>query len=720
MSTTLFRKFTFIELALPLLLFLAGSGLLLWCDNAPWPAAAVREKTLFTSYARPVKNLDPSSAYYVHESAILDNIVEAPLEYDYLARPYRLVPRLVRALPEPRYFDAGGHELPAAAQAAQVARAEYAFALKPDILYQPHPCFARRADGQPEYGDRRVRGGWPDGYRRTASRAVRAEDFKVALVRLCDPRVASPVYSTLSSFIAGMRECSEAVRAEVARLDAVRLQAGETASALERRPSLPDYRRIPLAGFEAVDETTFRIVLSRQFPQAVYWFAMHFFAPLPWEALEFFQAEALRAEGVAFQNWPVGTGPYRLVRFDPANQIELLANPNYRRGSFAGEPLPRCRRIVFQLERESIPNWIKFSQGYYDNSGIPDDMFSTALTLNPGGDLALSPAMQAKGIGLSAAVNPEIFYFGFNMQDPVVGGMTAEGRALRQALSIILDYQEYLEIFHNGQGLAAQSLLPPGIFGHVSGAEGVNPWTDRWDAARQRPIRLGIERAQALLAQAGYPGGRNRRGERLTLHLDHASASRSTFKAEFQWLKGRFARLGIDLQERESDLNRWRDKLTSGNWQLIFNKGWSADYPDPENFLFLFGSDNGIVRTGGKGANYLNYASPEFDVLFRRLETLADGPERLELIRAATRVLQEDAPCCWGFFPAQSILTHAWLLDYQRHQMSYSTMQYWGIDVELRRRRQQEWNAPPRRLLIAVWGGLTLILLPGLLRRRKT
>lgn len=716
----MFRKLTLSEALLPLLLFTAGAALLLWCDNNPWPASAVRDTTLFTSYARPVKSLDPSSAYYVHESTILDNIVEAPLEYDYLARPYRLVPRLVQALPAPRYLDAGGGELPAEVAAAEVMRAEYLFVLKPGILYQPHPCFARGADGLPEYGGRRVRGGWPDGYRRTGSRAVRAEDFKVALVRLCDPRIASPVYSTLSSFIAGMRECSEAVRAEVSRLDGLRLQAGETASALERRPSLPDYRRIPLAGFEAVDESTFRIVLSRKFPQAVYWFAMHFFAPLPWEALGFFEAESLRAEGVSFQNWPVGSGPYYLSRFDPANQIELTANPNYQRGSFAGQPLPRCRRIVFQLERESIPNWIKFSQGYYDNSGIPDDLFSTALTLNPGGDLALSAAMQAKGIGLSAAVNPEIFYFGFNMLDPVVGGMTAEGRALRQALSIILDYQEYLDIFYNGQGLAAQSVIPPGIFGYSGDAEGVNPWTDRWDAARQRPVRLGVERARSLLAAAGYPGGRNQQGERLTLYLDHASASRSTFKAEFQWLKSRFSLLGVDLQERESDLNRWRDKLASGNWQLIFNKGWSADYPDPENFLFLFCGDNGIVRTGGKGANYLNYASAEFDVLFRRLETLPDSPERLALIAAANRVLQEDAPCSWGFFPAKSILTHAWLLDYQRHQMSYSTMQYWGLDVEQRHRRQREWNAPPRAVLISAWGVLTLIVLPALSRRRKT
>lgn len=217
------------------------------------------------------------------------------------------------------------------------------------------------------------------------------------------------MYSTLSSFIAGMHECSAAIRVEVARLDAVRLESGETPSALEHRPSQPDYRKIPLAGIELLDEHSFRIVLSRKFPQAVYWFAMHFFAPIAWEALEFFNIEALRVQGVDFQNWPVGTGPYRLERFDPANQIELTANPLYRPEYFAGQRLPRCPRIIFQLERESIPNWIKFIQGYYDNSGIPDDLFSTAIAMNPGGDLSLSEAMQAKGIRLSSAVNPEIF-----------------------------------------------------------------------------------------------------------------------------------------------------------------------------------------------------------------------------------------------------------------------------------------------------------------------
>ena len=65
---------------------------------------------------------------------------------------------------------------------------------------------------------------------------------------------------------------------------------------------------------------------------------------------------------------------------------------------------------------------------------------------------------------------------GFNMLDDKIGGYTEDRQKLRQAISIALNYEEYIEIFNNGRGIAAMGPLPPGIFGHTEGEAGINPF----------------------------------------------------------------------------------------------------------------------------------------------------------------------------------------------------------------------------------------------------
>ena len=79
-------------------------------------------------------------------------------------------------------------------------------------------------------------------------------------------------------------------------------------------------------------------------------------------------------------------------------------------------------RAVYSLEKESIPYWNKFLQGYYDSSGVSSDAFDQAVQLDPQGEARLTAAMEAKGIRLLTSVRASITYMGFNMQDPVVGG----------------------------------------------------------------------------------------------------------------------------------------------------------------------------------------------------------------------------------------------------------------------------------------------------------
>ena len=693
------------------------------CGNNPWPKGMAESNTFFTSFSAQIKSLDPATANYVHESAVMDNILEAPLSYDYLARPYRLIPSLLEAIPEPQYFDAKGKVLSDETDVSEVARVEYVLKLKPGVMWQPHPCFA--ADAKALVREPRR----PQDFGPMETRELTAWDFKTGFVRLCDPRLASSVYSTFKGFVAGMEETSQAVAEAVAAEDVRRLAAGEGRAELEIRPSVPNYRAIPCVGCEVLDDHTVRFTLVRKYPQFRYWLAMHYLAPVPQEALEFYHRPDATVAGLSYEHWPLGTGAFLLEECEPNSRIVLARNPNYREVYYptegseedrmagrledVGRKLPFVDRVVFNYERESIPNWLKFQQGYYDCSGIPNDMFDNAVAMNPtSGELALSGAMAERGMQLIRQVPPISYYFAFNMIDPVVGGLEPAKRALRQALSMVLDMDEYVTIFKNGNGVPAQGIIPPGVFGYELDSKHFNSILNVWDEADDAPRRRRLEEARALMEQAGFPGGVNpSTGAPLVIHLDHAAAGLPDFKNRFQWLARRFALLGVVLEERASDLNRNRERLNKGDWQFLFERGWVADYPDPENFLFLFYGENGRVKSGGRGFNYTNYESSEFDALFRQLEAMPEGEERLELIRQAEDILREDAPKCWGYHPVNVTLVHHWLHNYLPPTICYDNLKYLRIDGAERVNAQREWNRPRRWPILSLAALFTLVWL---------
>ena len=181
------------------------------------------------------------------------------------------------------------------------------------------------------------------------------------------------------------------------------------------------------------------------------------------------------------------------------------------------------------------------------------------------------------------------------MLDPVVGGLGEDRRKLRQALSIAVDYDEFISIFLNGRGIPAQGPIPPGLFGHVEGVAGLNPYV--YEARDGQVQRRSIEAARKLLAEAGYPNGRDARtGAPLVLYFD-TMASGPDAKSRLDWMKKQLDKLNVQLVVRGTDYNRFQDKIRKGNAQL-FEWGWNADYPDPENFLFLLYGPHKKVGSG--------------------------------------------------------------------------------------------------------------------------
>ena len=678
--------------------------------NDPYPATDRGRNILYSAFTERPKHLDPVQSYSEDEINFTAQIYEPPLQYHYLRRPYEIVPATATAVPRPTYIDAQGNSLPDSVDTTRIAFTDYVIELKPGILYQPHPAFSDHAVDSDRF---HTLADFPN----RGTRELTADDYVYGLKRLAHPRLHSPILGLMAEYIVGLDAYAKQLRTE-------------------KGDGWIDLRLYPLAGVEVLDRYRYRIRIKGKYPQFLYWLAMPFFAPMPWEADRFHSQPGMKEKNLTLDWYPVGTGPYMLTENNPNSRMVLERNPNFRGETYpcdgeaedrhsgllddCNKVMPFIEKVVFTREKEQIPYWNKFLQGYYDASGISSDSFDQAVQVAAGGDISLTREMQEKGVRLSTSVATSTMYMGFNMLDPLVGGNDESSRKLRRAISIAIDQEEFISIFQNGRGIAAQSPLPPGIFGYREGQLGINPAIYDWQDDTRNARRKDIAVAKQLLMEAGWPGGRSAKtGEPLVINLD-TTATGVGAKSRIDWLNKQFEKLGVQLVVRSTDYNRFQEKIRKGAVQLFYF-GWNADYPDPENFLFLLYGSQGKVKHSGENA--ANYDNPEYDRLFEQMRTMENSSTRQEIIGRMLAILQADSPWIWGFHPKDYSLRHAWLKNRKPTKVANNTLKYQRIDTVLRQESRQRWNRPVLwPVLLVLVGLLSMIAFPawrGHRRREK-
>ena len=566
--------------------------------NNPYPAADEGKNILYTAFRERPKTFDPARAYSSNEYLFIAQIYEPPFQYHYLTRPYTLIPLTATDVPAPVFLDKRGQRLARQAPVASIAYSVYEVRIRPGIYYQPHPAFARDASGRFLYhalGEHDlINVGALGDFTQTGTRELVAADYIYQIKRLAHPKLHSPILSLMNDYIVGLKDYAGTLK-----------QASDAIAGGREDGVYLDLTKYPLSGVEQVDRYTYRVKIHGKYPQFLYWMAMPFFAPLPPEADRFFSQPGMAEKNLTLDWYPVGSGAYMLTVNNPNRQMVLERNPRYHAELYpaagepgdgpaglladAGQPLPFIDKVVFSLEKEGIPYWNKFLQGYYDRSGVLAESFDQAIRFTGSGDTEVSEEMQQKGIRLLTSVQTSTYYLGFNLLDPVVGGYSARARKLRQAISVAIDFEERISIFDNGRGIAAQGPLAPGIYGYRAGQAGINPYVYDWVDAR--PQRKPIEYARRLLAEAGYPGGVDpATGKPLMINFE-TPATGPERKAQLDWMRKQLQKLDVQLVIRATDYNRFQEKIRKGDAQ-IYDWGWNADYPDPENFLFLLYGPN--------------------------------------------------------------------------------------------------------------------------------
>jgi oligopeptide transport system substrate-binding protein len=646
---------------------------LIGCSNNPYPGADSDKKILYTSFSEPPKTLDPAVSYNTNEHVFTAQVMDTLLEYHYLERPYRLIPGLAEEVPHPESLDG--------------TRVRYRFRLRDGLAFQDDPCFTLSQGSE-------------------RGRKIVAMDVAFELMRLADPAVNSPIYESFL-LVEGFAEFHDALASR-----------RKSDPAFGERPVHEQYAQIGLPkGITLPDPLALELVLAQPYPQILYWFAMQFTTPVPWEAVEYYDGEAGRD---VLAEHPIASGPFYISHYDKRAKITLEKNPNWygvahpewnapaaiypaagetrdqEEGNLdtdaVGKTLPFIDRIEFRLDKEAIPRFGTFLQGYYDVAAVISESFEMVIQQD-----GLSPEMQAMGAGLRKSVVPDIRYIAFNQSDPVVGQAAGErSRKLRQAMSLVIDVREFTRIFANSRGIPAQSPLPPGIFGYDETYK--NPFRDKVD----------LQRAKKLLEEAGYPGGIDPKTQKpLRLTFDTGNTSPSAL-LQYEYFVRSWRELGIDVVVDATSYNQFQDKIRRNAYQL-FLWGWVGDYPDPENFLFL------LWGNSAPHPNTAQFKNAEYDELFVEMKARQNDEERLRLIRRMLTILETERPWIELYHSEEYALIHSWVKNVKPAGLSLPALKYRDIDPHERERKRAEWNAPVLWPVFLIGFVIAVALVPGVI-----
>ena len=390
---------------------LPGAAALPWALDAPAQGAA--RKVLRLAIASPETVLDPVQTNSDNNTAILlSQILEAPLGYDYLARPARLVPVTAAELPE---VSADGRV--------------FTVRIRPGIHFSPDPAF----------------GGRP--------RELTAADHVYSIKRFYDPRWnSSDLYVFESLKLPGLSE--------------LRQQAISS-----KKPF--DYDR-PVEGVRALDRYTFRITLGVSDPRFVYVLADPSFAGAVAREVVEHWGDAIgehpvgtgafrlkswrRSSRIVLERSPT----YRQVRYEGTPADEPLAQRIA--ANLQGRDLPLVDEVEVHVVEASQPRWLSFLDGTYHWLAVPPDYRQLAA---PGGRLA--PFLDKRGVVLHRVPQADMFMSFFYMEHPLVGGYTPERVALRRAIGLAFDNPTYLRHVLGDSGIPAQSTVAPFTTGYDPG-----------------------------------------------------------------------------------------------------------------------------------------------------------------------------------------------------------------------------------------------------------
>ena len=369
--------------------------------------ATASDRTLRVAFAGAETSFDPAFAYDTYSAAVFDNILESMLDYDYLARPFKLVPRTLEAMPD---VENGG--------------ATFTAKVRKGIFFAPDPVFKGK------------------------SRELTAADHAYGLKRILDPAVRSPWLWMLQGKIRGGDEAHDrAAMSGKFNYDAA------------------------IAGLEIIDRYTLKIHLTSPDLRFLYVLAVPSTAAVAREVVEaygndigahpvgtgpYMLGQYQRGARIELLKNP----HYREKTYVPAGPIPAASQPIA--AALKGKRLPLLARVDISIVDEAQARWLAFLNREADILfAVPPQVTDQAIS---GGKL--KPQLAAAGIVHQAFLLPQVRYVRFNVEDAVVGGYSPDKVALRRAISMAFNVDEEIAVIFHGRETPAKGPVPPDMAGY--------------------------------------------------------------------------------------------------------------------------------------------------------------------------------------------------------------------------------------------------------------
>jgi oligopeptide transport system substrate-binding protein len=371
-----------------------------------------------------------------------------------------------------------------------------------------------------------------------------------------------------------------------------------------------------ISGLKVIDEKTLQVTIDAPKP----YFLMKLTFPT-----SFIVDEGNVSIGEEWVRQPNGTGPYKLREWKSYEYIVYEANPDFYLGA------PSIPYVVYKLYAGDDVRL--FETGEVDLAGV--GLYDVERMLDPNEPLNRN---------LVSGVNLCTNYVTFDATQPPFDDVN-----VRKAFSMAFDRQRYIDVLYRGLVLPAVGLYPPGLPGFDYGLEG---------------LPFDPEGARELLKQSKYGGPEGLPEIVYTNSGIGSYVGGSVAALADMWQQY----LGVTIKVENLDYNFYYEQIFSGNHGQIFDGGWCADYPDPENFA-------DVLFHSGVPQNHGGYSNPELDALLESARVEPDVTRRIDMYQQAERIIVDDAPVLF--------LTHS--LSYQLVQPYVKGFVYTPISISLER-----------------------------------
>ncbi len=586
---------------------LAGSILLSSSVSSFAQSPADPKKVLRYVFPVAETGFDPAGVHDLYSAHVNGSIFETLFTYDYLASPAKLVPRTAAALPE---VSADG--------------LTYTIRLQKGIYFAADPVFKGK------------------------KRELTSADYVYTFKRLMDPSLRSPNSWLLDGRILGM--------------DTLLKQAQKTGKF--------NYDQ-SVAGLQTPDRYTLVIRLTspdQNFPMLL--------AHQPTGAVAREVIEKYRDKAGFVMGHPIGTGPYMLSRWTPGSRIILKANPDFRSfvwnfkastpedqkivKAMQGKKMPQIGEIDIQVMEEGQSRWLSFIKDEVDLFALDGELTVQALQ-----DGKLKPELVKKGVQLSRITDPSIDYHYWNMQNPIVGGLSKDKIALRRAMAMAFSADNYINILQKGDAQKLQAPIPSGVVGYDPNYRSSIPYS-------VKAANLLLDRYHYKVAADGWRTQPN--GKPLVIEMTLSGNNlRSQQQAEF-WKKT-LDSIKIRMTTKSMPFAEAL-KLEKQCKTMFKTSAWIADYPDADNFMQLFYGKN--IKITNNGCVKI----PEYDHLYEQAQKMIPSPERDAIYAKMSRLLEVYMPVQVIGARYRNILAQPRVIGFKKHPILPAEWMYIDIDLK--------------------------------------